>query len=248
MPRSSSKDVILVVPYYSRRLPTGRHSTARNFVETGLNRNSRFPNWSPVDGSDFVVFLDFPKVGKMTRTAIGLPGESRRYPRARHTPEKTDRRVELCRFSRISKLIPRRRIGLSRFSRFVSKSWQNDAPGRSFVYMHKWSLPSSSPSFPSLSLRRPGRARPGRAGPGRTRPHLAVRPGRAGSAAPAAPRRATPGSYRRPAGLRIATGGKASAHTTGPGFGMRPAAGLRNATRLRRTRPGQVSACDRRPG
>ena len=79
MPRSSSNDVILVVPYYSRRLPTGRHGTARNFVETGLNRNSRFPNWSPVDGSDFVVFLDFPKVGKMTRTAIGLPRESRSY-------------------------------------------------------------------------------------------------------------------------------------------------------------------------
>ena len=54
----------------------------------------------------------------------------------------------------------------------------------------------------------------------------------------AAPGRAAPGSYRRPAGLWNATGGKASAHTTGPGFGMRPAAGLRNATRLRRTRPG----------
>ena len=152
-------------------------------------------------------------------------------PRARHTPEKTDRRVELCRFSRFAELIPRSRIGLSRFARFVSKSWQNDAYGRSFVYMHKWSLPSSSPSFPSLSLCRPGRARPDRAGPGRTGPHLAVRPGRAAL-----------GSYRRPGGFRNASGGKASAHTTGPGFGVRPAAGLRNATRLRRTRPGQVSA------
>ena len=146
-------------------------------------------------------------------------------PRARHTPEKTDRRVELCRFSRFSKLIPRRRIGLSRFSRFVSKSWQNDAPGRSFVYMHKWSLPSSSPSFPSLFLRRPGRARPGRAGPGRTRAHLAVRPGLAGPAAPAAPGRAASGSYR-----------------------ARPGFGTRQAARLRRTRPGRASACDRRPG
>ena len=186
----------------------------------------------------------------MTGTAIGLPRERVVVtPRARHTPEKTDRRVELCRFSRFAELIPRRRIGLSRFSRFVSKSWQNDAPGRSFVYMHKWSLPSSSPSFPSLSLRWPGpgpawprwawpdrtalrrAAGPGRAGPGRAGPGRAG-PGRAG------PGRAGPGR----AGLRNATGGKASAHTTGPGFGMRPAAGLRNATRLRRTRPGQVSA------
>ena len=70
----------------------------------------------------------------------------------------------------------------------------------------------------------------GRAGPG------LAGPGRAGSG------RTVQGRYRRPAGLRNATGGKASAHATGPGFGMRPAAGLRNATRLRRTRPGQVSA------
>ena len=239
MPRSSSNDFILVVPYYSRHFPTGRHGTARNFVETGLNRNSRFPNWSPVDGSDFVVFLDFPKVGKMTRTAIGLPRESRIVtPRARHTPEKTDRRVELRRFSRFAELIPRRRRGLCRFSRFVSKNWQNDAPGRLFVYMHKWSLPSSSPSFPSLSLRWPGPGPtwPRWAWPDRTAPSHAAWPRRA------APGRAAPGSYRRPAGLRNATGGEASAHTTGPGSGMRPAAGLRNATRLRRTRPGQVSA------
>ena len=139
-------------------------------------------------------------------------------PRARHTPEKTDRRVELCRFSRFAELIPRRRIGLSRFSPFVSKSWQNDAPGRSFVYMHKWSLPSSSPSFPSLSLRRPG------PGPAwlrwawldRTAPRRV-----------AGPRRAWP--------RRAVTGAR-------PGFGTRPAA------RLRRTRPGRASACDRRPG
>ena len=187
-------------------------------------------------------------------------------PRARHTPEKTDRRVELCRFSRFSKLIPRRRIGLSRFSRFVSKSWQNDAPGRSFVYMHKWSLPSSSPSFPSLSLRRPAGpcpAWPRWARPDQTAPRRAAGPGRVGRAGRAAPghagqlpapgrasdrdRRQGFGAHDR-AGLRHATGGRASerdqasAHTTGPGFGMRPAAGLRNATRLRRTRPGQVSA------
>ena len=139
-------------------------------------------------------------------------------PRARHTPEKTDRRVELCRFSRFAELIPRRRIGLSRFSPFVSKSWQNDAPGRSFVYMHKWSLPSSSPSFPSLSLRWPG---PGPAWSrwawlDRTAPRRAAWPRRAW------PRRAVTGAR--------------------PGFGTRPAA------RLRRTRPGRASACERRPG
>ena len=58
-----------------------------------------------------VVFLDlFPKVGR------------RVTPLAWHTPEKTDRRVELGRFSRFSKLIPRRRIGLCRFARFVQLS------------------------------------------------------------------------------------------------------------------------------
>ena len=136
-------------------------------------------------------------------------------PRAENTPEKTDRRVELCRFSRFAELIPRRRIGLSRFSRFVSKSWQNDAPGRLFVYMHKLSLPSSSPSFPSLSLSHPG---PGRAGPGRAVQLPA--PGRALER----DRRQGFGAHDR-AGLRHATGGRAperdqaSAHTTGPGFG-----------------------------
>ena len=106
-------------------------------------------NWSPVDGSDLVVFLDlFPKVGKTTRPV----GHS----------------------STCTSDLYRRRVRLSRL------------------------CPC--------------------AGPGR----------------------AAPGSYRGPAGLRNATGSKASAHTTGPGFGMRPAAGLRNATRLRRTRPGQV--------
>ena len=87
------------------------------------------------------------------------------------------------------------------------------------------------PGLTALGPAGPDRTWPcGRAGPGR-----AV-PGRAG------PGRAAPGSYRRPGGFRNASGGKASAHTTGPGFGVRPAAGLRNATRLRRTRPGQVSA------
>ena len=40
----------------------------------------------------------------------------------------------------------------------------------------------------------------------------------------AGPGRAAPGSYRGPAGLRNATGSKASAHTTGPA--LRPAAGF----------------------
>ena len=151
MPRSSSNDFILVVPYYSRRLPTGRHGTARNFVETGLNKNSRFPNWSPVDGWDFVVFLDlFPKVGQMTCTAIAFPRESRsNFPFVTHSREDRPARRTLPFFS-IRRTDPPRRIGLCRFSRFVSKSWQNVAPGRSFVYIHKWSLPSSSPSFPSF--------------------------------------------------------------------------------------------------
>ena len=144
----------------------------------------------------------------MTPTAIAFPRESRSYsPCATHAREDRPPSRTLP-FSRFAVLIPRRRIGFSRFSQFVSKIWQNDTPRWSFVYMHKRSLPS----FSSLSLRRRG------------------------------PRRAAPGSYRRPAGIRNATGGKASAHTTGPGFGKRRAAGLRNATKLRRTRPGQVSA------
>ena len=146
--------------------------------------------------------------------------------RARQTPEKTDRRVELCRFSRFAELIPRRRIGLCRFSRFVSKIWQNDAPGRSFVYIHKWSLPSSRPSFPSLSLRW---AWPDRTALRRAAGPRRAGPGRAGQLP--APCRASERDRRQGFG----------AHDR-PGFGMRPAAGLRNATRLRRTRPGQVSA------
>ena len=172
----------------------------------------------------------FPKVAKW-RVAIGLPRESRK-----HTPEKTDRRVELCRFSRFAELIPRRRIGLSRFSRFVYKSWQNDAPGRSFVYIHKWSLPSSSPSFPCLFLRRPG--------PGPAWPRWA-RLDRTALRRAAGPRRAGPGrAGQLPAPCRASERDRRQgfgAHDR-PGFGMRPAAGLRNATRLRRTRPGQVSA------
>ena len=154
--------------------------------------------------------------------------------RARQTPEKTDRRVELCRFSRFAELIPRRRIGLCRFSRFVYKSWQTTRPvGHSStctsdLYRRRVRLSRVSSSAG------PGRARPGRAGPGWTGPHFAARPGRAGPGRAGqlpAPCRASEGERRQGFG----------AHDR-PGFGMRPAAGLRNATRLRRTRPGQVSA------
>ena len=172
----------------------------------------------------------------MTRTAIGLPRESRSYsPCATHAREDRPARRTL-RFSRFAELIPRRRIGLSRFLDLFPKVGKttrpvgHSSPCTSDLYRRRVRLSRLSPSAG------PGRARSGRAGPGRTGPHLAVRPGRV------APGRATPGSYRRPAGLRNASSGKASAPTTGPGFGMRPAAGLRNATRLRRTRPGQVSA------
>ena len=50
-------------------LPPFTQRSARNYVEKNVNRHLRFPNWSPVDWSDFVVFLDlFPKLGKTTRT------------------------------------------------------------------------------------------------------------------------------------------------------------------------------------
>ena len=91
MPRSSSNDFKLVVPYYSRSLPTGRHGTARNFVETGLNRNSRFPNWSPVDGWDLSFSSIFRKLAKWRVRPLGFL-ETYLLP-AQHTPEKTDRRV-----------------------------------------------------------------------------------------------------------------------------------------------------------
>ena len=72
---------------------------------------------------------------------------------------------------------------------------------------------------PSAGRAVPGLAALGPAGPDRTSPC-----GRAGSGLP---RRAGP--------RRAVTGAR-------PGFGTRPAA------RLRRTRPGRASACDRRPG
>ena len=159
----------------------------------------------------------FQKLARRRSRSVGFLESVVATPRAWHTPEKTDRRFELGRFSRFSKLMPRRRLGLGSFRRFIAKGWQNDSPGHSStctsdLYRRRVRLSRLSPSA--------GRAGPGRAGSGRT----------------------VQGRYRRPAGLRNATGGKASAHATGPGFGMRPAAGLRNATRLRRTRPGQVSA------
>ena len=126
-------------------------------------------------------------------------------------------------------------MGLSRFSRFVYKSWQTTRPvGHSStcasdLYRRRVRLSRVSSSAG------PGRARPGRAGPGWTGPHFAARraaPGRAGA------RRAVTGALpgfgtrpaarlrrTRPAGFRHATGGRASerdqasAHTTGPGFG-----------------------------
>ena len=159
----------------------------------------------------------FQKLARRRARSVGFLERFVVTPGAWHTPENTDRRVELGRFSPYSKLIHSRRLGLGRFPRFVSKGWQNDASGHSSTftsdrYRRRVRLSRLSPSA-------------GQAGPGRTWPG-----------------RAAPGRYRRPAELRNATSGKASAHTTGTGFGMRPAAGLRNATRLRRTRPGQVSA------
>ena len=98
-----------------------------------------------------------------------------------HTPENTDRRVELGRFSRFSKLIPRRRLGLGRFPRFVSKVWQNDVPGHSSTctsdrYRRRVRLSRLSPSAGRAGSGRAGPA-PGRAGPGRAGP---ARPGLAG--------------------------------------------------------------------
>ena len=148
MPRSWSNDFILEVPYYSRRLPTGRHGTARNFVETGLNRNSRFPNWSPVDGSDFVVFLDFPKVGQMTRTAIGLPRESRSYsPCATHAREDRPARRTLPFFSICFQKLAKRRA-------------------RSVIRLHAQVISTVVESVFPVSLPPPARAGPRRAAPG----------------------------------------------------------------------------------
>ena len=130
-------------------------------------------------------------------------------PRAWHTPEKTDRRFELGRFPRFSKLIPRRRLGLGRFPRFVSKGWQNDASGHSSTftsdrYRRRVRLCRLSPSA-------------GRDGPGRCAPLPAA--GRTSER----DRRQCFGAHDR-AGLRHATGCRASerdqssARTTGPGF------------------------------
>ena len=113
-------------------------------------------------------------------------------PRARPRPRRpTGPRVRRTFVVFLGELIPRRRIGLSRFSRFVSKSWPTRPVGHSStctsdLYRRRVRLSRLSPS---ASL---GRAAQGRA---------------------------APGSYRRPAGLWNATGGKASAHTDRAGLG-----------------------------
>ena len=120
----------------------------------------------------------------MTRTAIGLPLESRSYsPCATHARE--DRPA---RRTAILKTIPCRWIGLCVFLDLFPKVGKTTRPVGHSLHAQVISTVVES-DFPILSLRR-----------------------------------TAPGSYRRPAGLRNATGGKAS-HTTGPGFGMRPAAG-----------------------
>ena len=101
----------------------------------------------------------FQKMARRRGRSVGFLERVVVTPHAWHTPEKTDRRVELGRFSRFSKLIPRRRLGLCRFPRFVSKGWQNDARGHS----------STSP------LRRLRRAGPRRAVTG-GRPDYGTRP------------------------------------------------------------------------
>ena len=64
----------------------------------------------------------FQKLARRRARSVGFVERVVVTPLAWHTPEKTDRRVELGRFSRFSKLIPRRRIGLCRFPRFVQLS------------------------------------------------------------------------------------------------------------------------------
>ena len=138
-------------------------------------------------------------------------------PRAGHTPEKTDRRVELCRFSRFAELIPRRRIGLSRFFSicFQKLAKRRD---RSVIRLRAQVISTVVESVFPVSLPQPPRAGPRRAGPGRAVQLPA--PGRALER----DRRQGFGAHDR-AGLRHATGGRAperdqaSAHTTGPGFG-----------------------------
>ena len=105
---------------------------------------------------------------------------------------------------------------------------------RSVIRLHAQVIFTVVESVFPVSLPPQARARPGCAGPGWTGPHLAVRPGRAGPGRAGqlpAPGRASErdrrqgfGAHDR-AGLRHATGGRASerdqasAHTTGPGFG-----------------------------
>ena len=101
----------------------------------------------------------FPKVGKTTRKVSWFRRESRSYtPCLAHARE--DRpSLRTWPFLSILKTDPRRRLGLCRFPRFVSKGWQNDARGHS----------STSP------LRRPRRAGPRRAVTG-GRPDYGTRP------------------------------------------------------------------------
>ena len=170
-------------------------------------------NWSPVDVSDLVVLLDsFPKVGKTTRTV----GHS---------------------FTCTSDLY-RRRVRLSRLCLSAGRA----VPGLTALGPagpdRTWPCGRAGPGRAGPGRAGPGRAGPGRAGPGRAGPGRAgpgrAGPGRAGPGRPGqlpAPGRVSErvrregfGAYDR-AGLRRATGGRASerdqasAHTTGPGFG-----------------------------
>ena len=64
----------------------------------------------------------FQKLARRRARSVGFVERVVVTLRAWNTPEKTDRRVELGRFSRFSKLIPRKRIGLCRFPRFVQRN------------------------------------------------------------------------------------------------------------------------------
>ena len=107
----------LLLPPFTQRSP-------RNSVEKNVNADIYASPTDPPLTDRILSFssICFQKLARRRARSVGFVERVVVTPLAWHTPEKTDRRVELGRFSRFSKLIPRRRIGLCRFPRFVQLS------------------------------------------------------------------------------------------------------------------------------
>ena len=109
-------------------LPPFTQRSARNYVENNVNRlpqliprkTDRTLSFSSICAT--ITLLRSPNASSphLVSGSLLLPPFTQRS--ARNCVEKN--------VNRLPQLIPRRRIGLCRFPRFVSKSWQDDAHGQ----------------------------------------------------------------------------------------------------------------------